>query len=153
MDLEVLRGRASVSPDLARAAVWLSKQVEVALTAVELSPPQYRVLSFLDEGSAESLALARRLAVRPPSVTSVIDGLASRGLVERQPVEDDRRRVRHVLTDQGRVALERADAAVGERLGLVAACLGDDAEMARALDGLAVWRRAMVAYRQGTARP
>ena len=65
----------------------------------------------------------------------------------------DRRRVRHVLTDQGRLALERADGAVGERLELVAACLGDDVEMARALDGLAVWRRAMVAYRQGTARP
>ena len=84
---------------MARTAAWLAKQVEIGLATADLSPPQYRVLGLLDEhSSAVSSDLAERLAVRPPSVTAIIDGLVGRGLVERRNVAADRRQVDHVLT-------------------------------------------------------
>jgi long-chain acyl-CoA synthetase len=132
---------------MGRTAAWLAKQVELGLAAAELSLPQYRVLGFLDESSAVSSDLADRLAVRPPSVTAVVDGLVSRGLVERRTVVSDRRQVAHVLTRSGRRALDTADAAVSARLSDIASCLGDEAELARAFEGLSTWRRALRAYR------
>jgi long-chain acyl-CoA synthetase len=140
-------GRAPESLKVGRAAAWLSKQVEIGLGAVELSLPQYRVLAMLEETSALSSDLAERLAVRPPTVTAVVDGLVARGLVERRTVEGDRRRVDHVLTDQGRRVLARADAAVDARLCEIAAHLDSPADTEQALAGLALWRRALVASR------
>jgi DNA-binding MarR family transcriptional regulator len=130
-----------------RTAAWLARQVELGLASADLSLPQYRVLGFLDESSAVSSDLAERLAVRPPSVTAVVDGLVTRGLVERRHVVADRRQVDHVLTASGRRALDTADAAVSTRLAEIASCLGDESEVARAFDGLLTWRRAFVAYR------
>ena len=130
-----------------RTAAWLAKQVELGLSSADLSLSQYRVLGFLDESSAVSSDLAERLAVRPPSVTAVVDGLVSRGLVERRTVLADRRQVAHVLTAAGRRALDTADAAVSSRLADIASCLDDEAEVTRAFDGLLTWRRAFGAYR------
>ncbi len=133
---------------IGRTAAWLAKQVEIGLNAAELSLPQYRILGLLDESSAVSSDLAERLAVRPPSVTAVVDGLVARGLVERRNVVSDRRRVDHVLTDSGRRALVTADAAVGARLQEIAAYAPDPTDTIRALDGLAAWRTAFGAYLQ-----
>ena len=132
---------------LGRTAAWLAKQVELGLAAADLSLPQYRVLGLLDESSAVSSDLAERLAVRPPSVTAVVDGLVARGLVERRDVVADRRQVDHVLTATGRRALDTADAAVTARLREIASCLGDQVDTERAFDGLLAWRRALGAYR------
>ena len=130
-----------------RAAAWLAKQVELGLATVELSLPQYRVLSLLDEGSAFSSALAERLAVRPPSVTGVIDGLVGRNLVERRHADDDRRRVTHVLTPAGRQVLAQADGAVNDRLRTIADSLPEPGAGDRALESLLVWPEAMAAHR------
>jgi DNA-binding MarR family transcriptional regulator len=132
---------------LGRTAAWLARQVELGLASADLSLSQYRVLGFLDESSAVSSDLAERLAVRPPSVTAVVDGLVGRGLVERRNVVADRRQVDHVLTESGRCALDTADAAVASRLRDIASCLGDDAETRRAFDGLLAWKKAFGAYR------
>jgi long-chain acyl-CoA synthetase len=132
---------------LGRTAAWLAKQVELGLASADLSLSQYRVLGFLDESSAVSSDLAERLAVRPPSVTAVVDGLVGRGLVERRTVVADRRQVDHVLTESGRRALDTADAAVATRLREIALCLGNDAETKRAFDGLLAWKKAFGAYR------
>ena len=131
---------------LGRTAAWLAKQVELGLADVDLSLPQYRVLGLLDEHSAVSSDLAERLAVRPPTVTAVVDGLVSRGLVGRHPVAGDRRRVDHRLTDEGLALLGAADAAVEARLVLVTDAMGDTAATEEAFAGLARWRRALVAY-------
>jgi len=130
-----------------RAAAWLSKQVELGLGSVELSLPQYRVLAMLEETSALSSDLAERLAVRPPTVTAVVDGLVTRGMVERRTVEGDRRRVDHVLTEHGREVLARADTAVDARLCEIAGHLESPAATEQAVEGLALWRRALVASR------
>ena len=109
---------------------------------------------MLDGSSALSSDLAERLAVRPPTVTSVVDGLVARGLVERRTVKGDRRRVDHVLTDHGRQVLDAADDAVNTQLLEIAGHLGDDADADRAFEGLTLWRRALLASRlaRSTAR-
>ena len=131
---------------LGRTAAWLAKQVEIGLGTVELSLPQYRVLGLLDERSAVSSDLAARLAVRPPTVTSVVDGLVARGLVGRHPVAGDRRRVDHRLTPEGLAVLGAADAAVEARLREVTDAMADPVATEEAFEGLAHWRRALVAY-------
>ena len=129
-----------------RTAAWMAKQVEIGLGSVDLSLSQYRVLGLLGESSAVQSYLAERLAVRPPSVTAIIDGLVARGLVERRHVASDRRQVDHVLTAEGRHVLDTADAATSARLHDIAGCL-DACDTERALDGLVAWRQAFVAYR------
>ncbi len=110
----------------ARATVRLAKVSEIALREVELSLPQYRLLTYLAEGSAAAAALAERLIVSRPSVTTLVDGLVARGLVERQGDAADRRRVDHLLTVEGRRTLERADAEVATMLGSLTDRLGPD---------------------------
>ena len=132
----------------ARAAARLAKQVEVALAGAGLSLPQYRALAFLAEGAAAASALAGNLAVSRPSVTAVVDGLVTRGLVERRPDAGDRRRVHHELTTSGRRALESADRLVSERLVRLAAHLPDRVAE-RAVSGLAAWNDALTRARQG----
>lgn len=151
----VIRYPNSVTPEendparplpVARTAAWLAKQVELGLASVDLSLPQYRVLGLLDAGPAVSSALADRLAVRPPSVTAVIDGLVARGLVDRRPVQDDRRRVSHVLTGSGRRLLAEADAAVEARLREIATSLADPGLALRAIEDLGIWQQALRAH-------
>ncbi len=134
-----------------RTAAWLAKQVELGLATVDLSISQYRILSILAEGSAQSSALAERLAVRPPSVTAVIDGLVTRGLVERTHREDDRRRVSLELTTEGLRVLASADDAVNGRLEQISSSLGAKGS-ARALSCLSRWHEAMVLYRAARAK-
>ena len=103
----------------ARAAAKLARQVTIPLGEVDLSLPQYRVLAFLDEGDAAPSDLAGRLSVSRPSITALMDGLITRGLVERRPDPDDGRRVSHHLTEDGRSNLRSADRAVGNRLAAI----------------------------------
>lgn len=124
----------------------LSRQVERALCPVELSLPQYRLLALLSASEEMASALAGLLAVRPASVTAVVDGLVQRGLVERRPDQEDRRRVTHVLTGAGRSVLDAADRAVAERLAALAASLTDEGR-AEAVAGLEQWGRALDAAR------
>lgn len=136
--------------DAGRIAAGLARQVELALSTIELSISQYRVLGLLDDGSAFSSWLADRLAVRPPSVTAVVDGLVGRGLVARSHAQDDRRRVSHELTSAGRRVLAEADAAVNGRLRAIADALPAEGDRAQALGGLKLWEEAMVAHRSAS---
>jgi DNA-binding MarR family transcriptional regulator len=130
-----------------RTAAWLAKQVELGLSTVDLSLSQYRILGLLAEGSAMSSSLAERLAVRPPSVTAVIDGLVTRGLVERTHSQDDRRRIALGITAEGETVLEAADRAVNDRLEKIAAGLGTARSSARAMENLSLWHDALVIHR------
>ncbi len=118
--------RTKVATGAVRAVARLAKQVEVAIAPLDLSLPQYRVLGLLADGSTASSVLARQLAVSPPSVTAVVDGLVGRGLVERRADPQDRRRLTLLLTRDGKRLLAAADAAAEARLGEIAALLDDD---------------------------
>jgi long-chain acyl-CoA synthetase len=129
-----------------RAAAWLARTMEVAVGTAELTLPQYRTLGILAEGSSAASRLAERLAVRPSSITAVVDGLVARGLVERRPEEGDRRRVSLRLTPQGARTLARADQAADSCLEEIAGHL-PDRDQATALGSLPLWGQAMTAAR------
>ena len=137
-----------VPPGAARALARLARHVEHALDPLELSLPQYRVLSLLADGSTASSALAGRLAVSPPSVTAVVDGLVTRGLVERQADAGDRRRLTLLLTAAGGKLLRAAEIAVDARLGEVAEYLEDPSSAAAAIEALQQWNHALDAFRE-----
>ena len=142
--------RTKVSTGAARAVARLAKQVEVAIGALELSLPQYRVLALLGDGSTASSVLARKLAVSPPTVTAVVDGLVARGLVERHADPEDRRRLTLLLTRDGKRVLAAADAAAEARLNEIAAHLDEPTEtLAAGLDG---WNRALDRNREERLR-
>jgi DNA-binding MarR family transcriptional regulator len=124
----------------------LARQVELCLAERELTLSQYRLLMLLAVQPTVASKLADHLAVSPPSVTAVVDGLVSRHLVERRPQTDDRRRVEHVLTDEGRRLLDEADGAVEARLARIAGRLEPD-EAGLASAGLEQWRAGLDADR------
>ncbi len=130
-----------------RVAAWLSKRVEVALAEVDLTLPQYRVLSILAEGSAAASGLAERLAVRRPSITALIDGLVARGLVHRRQEDADRRRVALRLTDEGARTVAEADRTVDRYLAAIAGHLPDKDE-SMALRSLELWGQALAEDRE-----
>ena len=145
-----MRAPAALSPTAAVAAAQavsrLARHLETALAAVDLTMPQYRVLTLLGTRTEGASVLAEKLSVSRPSLTAVVDGLVARGLVERRPHDVDRRRIDHVLTPQGRALLAAADAAGAARLGEIAA-LVDSRSSQAAWAGLDAWVRALDAYR------
>jgi long-chain acyl-CoA synthetase len=123
------------------------------LAKVDLSLPQYRIMTFLDDGASVASKLADHLAVSRPSVTAVVDGLVARGLVERRHDDDDRRRVGHTLTPAGRQLLEAADRSVDSRLREIAGHLDDEAQVGELLHSLDGWRRALDSFRAARRGP
>ena len=74
-----------------------------------LRPVEFTLLALLrDNGSATPKQFGSALRLPAPHVTTLIDRLAERGLVERQPHPDDRRAVRIVLTAAGVALAVRA---------------------------------------------
>lgn len=124
----------------ARVLARLSRIVENAI-GDDLSLSQYRLLAFLAQGDWAASALADRLDVSRPSITGLVDGLVKRGLVERRPATDDRRRIDHVLTPAGKKALQEADGRADARIREVFSHLPDDV----ATDAHAVLCRLQVA--------
>jgi long-chain acyl-CoA synthetase len=134
-----------------RVTAWLSKRVEFALAQMDLTLPQYRVLGILAEGSAAASGLAGRLAVRPSSVTAIIDGLAARGLVDRKHEEGDRRRIALRLTDAGARIVAEADLSVDNYLASIAACLPDEDER-MVLHSLQLWGQALANFHRSNSQ-
>ena len=131
-----------MSGNYGRIAAWLSKRVEMALALMDLTLPQYRVMGILAEGSAAASGLADRLAVRPPSITAIIDGLVARGLVDRKQEDSDRRKISVRLTAEGKRVYEAADRSVNEHMSAIAACLPSKDET-MALRSLELWGEAL----------
>lgn len=104
-----------ITPHAGHTLARLARQIELAVATVDLTLSQYRVLAILGDGCEAASALAEKLAVSRPSVTGVVDGLVARGLVRRDHIAGDRRRIDIGLTDAGRLVLAAADAAVEQR--------------------------------------
>jgi DNA-binding MarR family transcriptional regulator len=74
-----------------------------------LSASAFQTLAIL-EGASEPLpahVIAERLIVRSASMTSLLDTLERRGLVERHPHPSDRRKILVHLTDEARRIVDR----------------------------------------------
>jgi DNA-binding MarR family transcriptional regulator len=119
------KSKACAPPHPGHTLARLARQVEVAVSTVDLTLAQYRVISILGDGCEAASVLAEKLAVSRPSITGVVDGLVARELVRRDHTDDDRRRIDVGLTDAGRVLLAAADAAVEQRMERIDQLLAD----------------------------
>ncbi|MEV8637642.1 MarR family transcriptional regulator [Streptosporangium sp. NPDC051023] len=87
---------------LARLGSLASRSWTTFLAAHELTQSQYSVLVVLrDQGSMGQQRLAHLVAVDARNIVPVLDALAARGLVRRQPDPADGRRRTVALTDGG----------------------------------------------------
>jgi DNA-binding MarR family transcriptional regulator len=100
----------------------------------DLTPQQYRILKLAGAGGERSAKLAERLAVAKPTLTATADGLVAAGYARRDAEPGDRRVVRLCLTESGRDAVGRADAAYGHWLEQLLAETGQPDQVLRALD-------------------
>lgn len=82
-----------------------------------VSPQQYRILKLIGQGGERSARLAEKLAVAKPTLTAIADSLVAAGLACREAEPGDRRVVRLHLTEAGRAAAQRADAAYAAWFG------------------------------------
>jgi DNA-binding MarR family transcriptional regulator len=73
-----------------------------------------RLLAFTRTGSLPMGKLGARLMVHPAAVTNAIGKLEQRGLVRRSMSPDDRRVVLATITDDGRMLVEEATAALND---------------------------------------
>lgn len=122
--------------------IGLGRIVEIAVNDTGLTSSQFRALSLVDAGVTSGSVLARFLDVRPPTVTTVMNGLVDDGLVARARAVDDRRRVDFELTPAGRRALDSANATAVAALDEVLDHL-DPAERAAAREGMELWQVAL----------
>jgi long-chain acyl-CoA synthetase len=124
----------------------LARAIESNLAHFDLSLPQYRVLTVLAGNSEGAAALAAKLAVKPASVTAVVDGLVARGLVERRGDSDDRRKVTHVVSAAGTELLAEARTVAVAGLRDIAGHLDAD-DATAAWTAFDTWNQALGSYR------
>lgn len=121
--------------DLHRAARTIALLARVLERAAgDLTLAQYRVLALVSAGDERATLLAGRLAITKPSVSAVVDGLAERGFLAREPVDGDRRAVRLCITRTGTAALTAAEGAMAERLDPLVDALDDRNAFVAGLD-------------------
>jgi DNA-binding MarR family transcriptional regulator len=89
----------------------------------QLDPPmtvaQYLALRAIGREDISATELARRSGVSGPAVSQLVAGLSEEGLLERQPMEGDRRRVTLALSAAGVRALGTAEKALRKGLGFL----------------------------------
>jgi 3-hydroxy-9,10-secoandrosta-1,3,5(10)-triene-9,17-dione monooxygenase reductase component len=122
---------------LTRAAHRVSAEFHAELPRFGLSVAEWRALACLYDSAGLGVSdLAAMAVMKQPSMTKVLDRLQADGLVMREAVAGDKRRVRARLTPAGRARIKPAIAAARAHQARVLAPL-TDAERAlitRALD-------------------
>ena len=107
----------SLAEDLYALIVFLHKNCNAdlfeAVGALELSLSQIKLLHHLEDQPRElSLKEAAEVVhVSMPAASRMVDDLVRRGFAQRREDEDDRRMKRVCLTDGGRTAIRRLNAA------------------------------------------
>ena len=92
----------AVADRLHSAAIHLLRRVRTRDTESGVGPAQLSALSVLVFAGARSLGeLAAAEQVRPPTMSRIVAGLIRSGLVRRQVVKEDRRRLRLEATAKG----------------------------------------------------
>ena len=119
----------------------------------DLSVPQFRSLLFLQRNPGAALhQVAEHLGLTPPTVSKMVFGLVSRGLVERPDSAVDRRRVELRITARGTALLDRVR---GETVAKFAERLESlpMAEREKLLSGLGSLRKALQSGEKGREKP
>jgi MarR family transcriptional regulator, organic hydroperoxide resistance regulator len=129
---------------IARTADVVTSRFERVLAPHGVTGQQYNVLRILRGARGaplRTLEVGERMIQRTPGVTRLIDRLAAKGLVCRQPCPHDRRVVYCVITDAGLELLRRTDELIDgleEEIGGAV----NPGHLAAIIDGLACVRRA-----------
>ena len=98
---------------LGRASLIAHRRTAERLFAAGLRRGFYGVLATLDEfGPAAQAEIGRRLGIDPSDMVAIVSDLVAEGLVVRERDPANRRRNIVTPTDEGRVALDRFDAAI-----------------------------------------
>jgi DNA-binding MarR family transcriptional regulator len=100
-----------VAPELlaaVRGVAIAARRIERELTGMSLG--QMRILTLIERDPLRANALADRAALSRPTLTGLLDGLATRGWIDRHAVEGDRRGITLAITGAGRRALAQAHA-------------------------------------------
>lgn len=129
------------------AITRLSRYIDVALAAVDLTSAQYRTLVQLAQGEEVARSLADKLAVSAPNITVLVDALIQRGAVRRTQSTEDRRRFSLALTTRGRSLLKAGEDAILAELENIASEFSDAAYSQLAMDSLNMWNAALDPYR------
>jgi DNA-binding MarR family transcriptional regulator len=103
-----------------RLLARLARVAELVCQQTGISLSQYRLLVSITGRPQRASELAAHVGVSRPALTSLVDGLEHSGLLRRMPVASDGRGIQLVVTDAGRAAVDRADAALTRRLGELA---------------------------------
>jgi 3-hydroxy-9,10-secoandrosta-1,3,5(10)-triene-9,17-dione monooxygenase reductase component len=125
---------------LTRAAHRVSEEFHAELPRFGLSVAEWRTLACLYDSPGLGVSeLAAMAIMKQPSMTKVLDRLQAQGLILREAVDGDRRRVRARLTPAGRARVKPAIAAARAHQARVLAPLSDAerALITRALDLIA----------------
>ncbi len=89
--------------DLLRTSESLWNASRVFFARWNLSPSQFNMLNLLSEAPQghSQVELSRMLIMHRSNLTGLVDRLEGRGLVQRHPLENDRRAHRVVATERG----------------------------------------------------
>jgi DNA-binding MarR family transcriptional regulator len=113
------RPRPDAAEALVAVAPLATRWIERLLAAHEppLSVTQYLALRAIARDGVSGSELARRAGVSGPAVSQLLGGLADAGLIERRPLDEDRRRQELALSADGRRAYRSAETLLRSRLG------------------------------------
>ena len=97
---------AGLAEGIARLRRALRRGARAADPRNTLAVAQLELLAALaEQPGARPGQLARRLHMRPNTVTTIVNALSARGMVRRVTAEDDRRAVELTVTEAGRQAM------------------------------------------------
>lgn len=122
--------------------VRLSKVLEIVLSDLGLTMNQFHLMSLVDDGETAPTMLSRRLVMKPPNVTAMVNGLTERGLMASSKSAEDKRRIELAVTDTGRASLQKARHRCAQALDYLA----DEATAGRGsplIESLARWLPAL----------
>ncbi len=121
--------------------------------SLNISVPQFRVLTFLERRPGGSLSEAgERVGLNLPAMSRLIDGLVDRGLLTRQDSASDRRRVDLRITEAGRDLVRTARQGALTRLAEVLESLSPK-ERAQVVEAMDILRPLFVPAQTVVAAP
>jgi MarR family transcriptional regulator, 2-MHQ and catechol-resistance regulon repressor len=151
-------------PDTSGTHVWLvlmkawrtlGRHAEKSFAAMELGFSDFTILeALLHKGPQLVNDLGRRINLTSGSITTAVDRLEERGLVERVEDENDRRARIVSLTNKGRTLIEKAFAGHRERMDAAAGALkkNERAMLIELLKKLGLGAEAMLAEEETSQR-
>ncbi|MDN6856440.1 MarR family transcriptional regulator [Pseudomonas sp. CAN2814] len=114
--------KGSIGQLLGATAILKDRLMDKHLAHLDITAAQFKVLFFVGQGRANTPAeLCRELSIDSGSMTRMLDRLARKDLLVREPCQNDRRSVRLSLSSAGEAvnaeAPSIASAAMNELVG------------------------------------